>query len=410
MIDYKVLNKPLGAGSAPYGFEERRSITAAIVAGVAALGAAIASAVSTNRVNNTNAELSRDQMAFQEEENRKSEQWQEKMWQANNAYNTPSAVMSRYAAAGVNPYLADESLGTGASSLPSTPAKQSAAPLPTMQSMDFSGIGSSAMNLLSLGIQNKGIDAQIANQDAQALKTNIDSIKAAYNISPEFGNKIARMVSGKDMDMNSDTSPMALQLQYQMESMRLDNQRQRLSNMLIDKYGEKEAQNKIALVESEITKNFGTMGLLSSQADLNRSEILLNEKRAYGIGAQIARDMAQARLFTSDARINEGIAQFAIGNMRLQYNSNLINYSDQYADWYSKSGIRDFKMTPGAISRQTWNYKMSPQGNYLNATLNGFTSSLNGVVGVNLGYGVNRSFSTSGSVNTSHIFSHTNQY
>lgn len=62
---------------------------------------------SQSSANATNIKLAREQR-----------RWNEKMWNKNNAYNTPLAQMQRYAAAGLNPNLIYENGTSGASSSP----------------------------------------------------------------------------------------------------------------------------------------------------------------------------------------------------------------------------------------------------------------------------------------------------
>lgn len=69
---------------------------------------------SQSQANATNLKISREQR-----------EWNEKMWNKNNAYNTPLAQMQRYAAAGLNPNLI---YGQGTSGVSSSPAQGVDAP------------------------------------------------------------------------------------------------------------------------------------------------------------------------------------------------------------------------------------------------------------------------------------------
>ena len=71
-----------------------------IAAGASLAGNAIGSA-SQSKVNDTNLQINRENNAFNAAEAEKQRNWQESMWNKNNEYNSPSAMISR----GLNPYI-----------------------------------------------------------------------------------------------------------------------------------------------------------------------------------------------------------------------------------------------------------------------------------------------------------------
>ena len=115
-----------------------------IAAGASLAGNAIGS-VSQNKVNNTNLQINRENNAFNAAEAEKQRNWQESMWDKNNAYNSPSAMVSR----GLNPYIGS-SVGAGVSKSPASGgAAASAAPSPSLQAFrpDFSDVGSALASM-----------------------------------------------------------------------------------------------------------------------------------------------------------------------------------------------------------------------------------------------------------------------
>lgn len=130
------------------------------VAGLFGLG-------STAATNSANREIARETNAqnykiFQEQLG-----WQEKMWNQNNAYNTPLEQRKRLEEAGINPYLALSNMSTGEATMAtssSSPQMQTGAP---MQAPDFSFIGRSAQNFQDYRIKEQQVTAlQEANRQS----------------------------------------------------------------------------------------------------------------------------------------------------------------------------------------------------------------------------------------------------
>lgn len=115
-----------------------------IVAGASLAGNAIGSAVQ-NKTNKTSIAINRENNAFNAAEAEKQRQWQEEMWNKNNAYNSPSAMVSR----GLNPYIGS-SVGAGVSKTPASGgAAAQASGMPSLQAFrpDFSDIGSALASM-----------------------------------------------------------------------------------------------------------------------------------------------------------------------------------------------------------------------------------------------------------------------
>lgn len=136
-------------GESPLMGHSEKHIAPLVLGGLIAAGASLAGnaigSVSQNKVNNTNLQINRENNAFNAAEAEKQRNWQESMWDKNNAYNSPSAMVSR----GLNPYIGS-SVGAGVSKSPASGgAAASAAPSPSLQAFrpDFSDVGSALASM-----------------------------------------------------------------------------------------------------------------------------------------------------------------------------------------------------------------------------------------------------------------------
>jgi hypothetical protein len=136
-------------GESPLMGHSEKHIAPLVLGGIIAAGASLAGnaigSVSQNKVNDTNLQINRENNAFNAAEAEKQRNWQESMWDKNNAYNSPSAMVSR----GLNPYIGS-SVGAGVSKSPASGgAVASAAPSPSLQAFrpDFSDVGSALASM-----------------------------------------------------------------------------------------------------------------------------------------------------------------------------------------------------------------------------------------------------------------------
>ena len=77
---------------------------------IGSIFSAIGNAMSTSDTNDSNERQAQLNRSFQRQEAQKTRDWQEKMWNKQNEYNSPEAMISR----GLNPFTQGAS-GTGAS-------------------------------------------------------------------------------------------------------------------------------------------------------------------------------------------------------------------------------------------------------------------------------------------------------
>ena len=140
-------------------------IGAGIIAGVGSLLGSGINAIAQNRANRQNLKLAQYQNAWQSAENDKAFKNNILMWNMQNAYNSPTAQMSRLRQAGLNPNLVYGSgvTGNNAGSAPQyEPIKVQRA---TMEPYRGWNLGlSDAVSVYMAARQNK---AQIENMEAQ---------------------------------------------------------------------------------------------------------------------------------------------------------------------------------------------------------------------------------------------------
>lgn len=173
-----------------------------LVSGLASAAGNIFAASDANDSNERQAELNR---SFQREEAQKTRDWQEEMWNKQNEYNSPEAMISR----GLNPFL-QRSSGTGAS-VP-TGAQAGSVSTPSMQAphFDFSSVGQALASF------------------AQAKKTLSESNQintlTPYMVDKILGDTNYRNIGiGRSGYWNKDTGRISAELDQSMERQQLDN-------------------------------------------------------------------------------------------------------------------------------------------------------------------------------------------
>lgn len=134
--------------------------------------------VNQNHQNKVNLRMMREQNAFNAEQSQLQRDWQEKMWDMNNDYNSPDAMIAR----GLNPFIQGSAAMAGSRSPASGGAAASAAPVPSMQAFrpNFSNVFNS---LASLAQAKK----------AQSESNNIDAI------TPQIANYYKGLTNWKNL-------------------------------------------------------------------------------------------------------------------------------------------------------------------------------------------------------------------
>lgn len=164
--------------------------------------------VNQNHQNKVNLRMMREQNSFNAEQSQLQRDWQEKMWDMNNAYNSPDAMITR----GLNPFIQGSASMAGSKAPASGGAAATAAPVPSMQAFrpNFSNVFNS---LASLAQAKK----------AQSESDNIDAI------TPQIANYYKGMTNWKNLAIgesgywNKETGRISASLDQSTESQELKN-------------------------------------------------------------------------------------------------------------------------------------------------------------------------------------------
>lgn len=210
------------------------------------------------------SQLNRD---WQSSENQASRDWQERMWNAQNVYNSPSAMMSRYREAGLNPFL----LGGNA---PVVGKSESAPQASSVGGFTPAPSGSQAhvgfSNLGQLLMQSRQISANVANQKAEALSKLVDSATKAYQVGGLRAYKsVVHTFAPFMIDSDPNNSPYERLLTSQVRENVSSAILQENQGALVHAYGEKQALQGLEESNyriSEIVARLNTMRITNDIA------------------------------------------------------------------------------------------------------------------------------------------------
>jgi hypothetical protein len=170
--------------------------------------------------------------------------WQENMWNKENAYNTASAQRQRLEEAGLNPYLMMNGGSAGVAQSAGTGATASSSGSAVMQPFqaDYSGIGSSIGNIFQYELmQSEKSQLQGAKQlaDAKAMETlsNIDWGKLTdetRDYLKSTGLARAQLGYAKEQQEVDNMAMTGLIMRAQRSGMLLDNEAKGILNKYLD--------------------------------------------------------------------------------------------------------------------------------------------------------------------------------
>ena len=319
---------------------------------------------SANSANKANKQIARENRQWQTKENQLNRDWEEKMWQAQNEYNTPSAMMSRYKAAGLNPYLVgDGSPSVGAAASAGTPSMVSAPNQPNMIPADVSGFGvgisQGASSAMQTYLQARSIDANVANQEAQTANTFaetyaklIDSM--GYKDANNVMQKIAPLFSHGDMN-----SPLVRRLQANALRAEADSEMSRLNYDIAERFGFQQKEREMEILQHMPDKVLAEINKLDS-------DVLLNKQAVNELVTRMARNLAEALKLGSEATTINALRRYIVDSAK--YQSLLLSYQEgeSSAEYESNGLIRRNKRTEEYKSKKAetfgvWNPEYSPE-------------------------------------------------
>ena len=226
--------------------------------------------------------------------------WQENMWNKENAYNTASAQRQRLEEAGLNPYLMMNGGSSGVALSAGTGASASSSGNAVMQPFqaDYSGIGSSIGNIFQYELmQSEKSQLQGAKQlaDAKAMETlsNIDWGK----------------LTDETRNFLKSTGLARAQLGYAKEQQEADNMA--MTGLILNKYLDQNQQLDLNVKAADYYQRMSAGYLSYAEAKKALAEEALAAARARGqnISNKVASRVAESQIAANIAA-NESAAAF----------------------------------------------------------------------------------------------------
>ena len=272
---------------------------------VAGIASAIGGLVGTGLQNSANANLNKANMRWQEAMTKWNQNWQESMWNKENAYNTPLAQRQRLQEAGYNPWIS----GSGGMSNVSQGVPQTNSPTPPSM-IPMQSYGPAIQTGIKTAMEAVQTKANAANQLAQAAQNGVDTAIAIYEKTGDYDAAQAylqNVLSGVGGANLSGSSLYFQQLDLAISGMELDNAQKDYQNslskiqvMIQEKTGLAKAQADLNMIDQQITESVARIGKMASDVKVNEAEVqkLLSEE---------AMNIAKKNNLDADTKTIDGI-------------------------------------------------------------------------------------------------------
>lgn len=281
---------------------------AIIAAGIAAAGSVLGGSMSNSAVKSTNeanAKMASDNNWTQRYMQMIQNEFNEKQWNAANAYNTPLAQRKRYEEAGINPYMALGSVSNGnaQSALTSAPAPNLITP----------------HNEPALGLAN-GVSAGMS-QAANVYATLAEAQKTSAETK---GQEIVNKYSSAQMMANID------KMITETHNFKLDSTLKGLQNSLY----QDTFKNSLDISDLNVQQARANVEYTISNTKLAKAELDLNIKKGSQVDVQIelARKQYAQDVKESNSRINSNNASASLSyanRLKVILEKNRINYTPE---------------------------------------------------------------------------------
>ena len=285
------------------------------------------------RINQMNNQFN-ERMAMQQRD------FQENMWNKENAYNTASAQRQRLEEAGLNPYLMMNGGSAGTAQSVGSGASASSAGSAVMQPFqaDYSGIGSSIGNIFQYELmQSEKSQLQGARQlaDAKAMETlsNVDWGKLTdetRNYLKSTGLARAQLGYAKEQQEVDNMAMTGLVMRAQHAGMLLDNEAKGVMNKYLDQQQQLDLNVKAADYYQRMASGY----LSYSEAKKTLAEEALAAARARGqnISNEVASRIAESQIAANIAA-NQSSAAYHNEEFRLGISQDNAR-SNNIESWY----------------------------------------------------------------------------
>lgn len=269
------------------------------------------------KINQMNNQFN-ERMAMQQRD------FQENMWNKENAYNTASAQRQRLEEAGLNPYLMMNGGSAGSAQSVGTGASASSAGSAVMQPFqaDYSGIGSSVGNVLQYELmQSEKSQLQGARQlaDAKAMEilSNVDWGKLTNetrNYLKSTGLARAQLGYAKEQQEVDNMAMTGIVMRAQHVGMLLDNE----AKGILNKYLDQQQQFDLNVKAADYYQRMASGYLSYADAKKALAEEALAAARARGqeISNKVASRIAESQIAANIAA-NQSAAAYHNEELRL---------------------------------------------------------------------------------------------
>lgn len=250
--------------------------------------------------------------------------WQENMWNKENAYNTASAQRQRLEEAGLNPYLMMNGGSAGVAQSAGTGATASSSGNAVMQPFqaDYSGIGSSIGSIFQYELmQSEKSQLQGARQlaDAQAMEilSNIDWGKLTddtRNYLRSTGLARAQLGYAKEQQEVDNMAMTGLIMRAQRSGMLLDNEAKGILNKYLDQQQQFDLNVKAADYYQRMSS--GYLSYAEAKKALAEEALAAARTRGQNISNKVASRIAESQIAANIAA-NQAAAAYHNEELRL---------------------------------------------------------------------------------------------
>lgn len=266
--------------------------------------------------------------------------WQENMWNKENAYNTASAQRQRLEEAGLNPYLMMNGGSAGVAQSAGTGATASSSGDAVMQPFqaDYSGIGSSIGNIFQYELmQSEKSQLQGARQlaDAKAMEvlSNIDWGKLTdetRGFLKSTGLARAQLGYAKEQQEVDNMAMTGLIMRAQRSGMLLDNEAKGIMNKYLDQQQQLDLNVKAADYYQRMSA--GYLSYAEAKKALAEEALAAARTRGQNISNNVASRIAESQIAANIAA-NESSAAFHNEELRLGLSKDNAR-SKNIEEWY----------------------------------------------------------------------------
>lgn len=250
--------------------------------------------------------------------------WQENMWNKENAYNTASAQRQRLEEAGLNPYLMMNGGSAGVAQSAGTGSTASSSGNAVMQPFqaDYSGIGSSIGNIFQYELmQSERSQLQGARQlaDAKAMETlsNIDWGKLTDETRgylKSTGLARAQLGYAKEQQEVDNMAMTGLIMRSQRSGMLLDNEAKGILNKYLDQQQQFDLNVKAADYYQRMSA--GYLSYAEAKKAIAEEALAAARTRGQNISNKVASSIAESQIAANIAA-NESSAAYHNEELRL---------------------------------------------------------------------------------------------